>query len=303
MSPETVGLGLLGGASLAVSCGAMGWALVRAGAAHAPLAGVRGLHRRGSQQRYPIWRAVEPAVTLLGACGDWAMGTRLRMRIDRYLVRCGNPLGLTAGELVGLCVLSVVAGLVLAVMLARSLGVGSIVVWIVAPTSAALPLLLHSHAGARRLERISRTLPHTLELLALAMSAGLGLQSALSELTRQAADLGGPLTRELATVLHELRLGRTNWEALRGMRDRVPSESVAELVGAVAQAERHGTPVAEVLRVQAKAARHRESTRAEQAAARAGVSMIAPLFLLLLSVLLLVMGPMLMSVSGSGHPS
>ncbi len=302
MTPLTVGLRLLGAASAAVGGGALGWLLARSGAERDALAGVRGLNRRQARVRYPLWRLVEPMVACLGTYGDWVIGLRSRAGLDRYLIRCGNPLGLTAGELVGLCALSVLVGIGLGAMLTTWLGIGSVVVWVLVPTSAALPVLLHSHAGTRRLERISKSLPHALELLALATSAGLALQGALLELTRQGSNLRGPLTRELDLVLHELRLGRTRCEALSGLRDRVELASVAEFVGAVSQAERNGTPLAEVLRAQAIAARHRESTRAEQAAARAGVRMIAPLFLLLLSVLLLVLGPMLMSLSDPGGP-
>lgn len=298
MTSLAISLRLLSVAAAAVGSAAVGWLLAQSRAECEALAGVRGLNRRRSRTQYPLWRLAEPVVASLGTFGDGIIGTRLRECLDRYLTRCGNPLGLTGGELVGLCVLSVPLGTGLGVMLTTWLGIGSVIVWILVPMSAALPMLLHSHAGTRRLERISKSLPHALELLALATSAGLGLQSALVELTRQGSDLGRPLTRELELVLHELRLGRTRCESLRGLRDRVALESVGELVGAVSQAERNGTPLAQVLRAQATAARHRESTRAEQAAARAGVRMIAPLFLLLLSVLLLVMGPMLMSLSG-----
>ena len=302
MTVGDIDLRLLGVTSIGVASAALGWLLARAAAVRDPLAGVRGLNRRQARERYPLWRLVEPVVVSLGAGVERLLGERLRAWLSCQLVRCGNPLGLTAGELTGLSILSLLAGVGVGAALARCLGTGPVVVWTLVPTSIALPLLLHSHLGMRRLERISKALPHALELLALATSAGLGLQSALSELTRQGSDPGDPLTRELDTVLHELRLGRTRWEALGGLRDRVALESVAELVGAVTQAERNGTPLAEVLRAQAVAARHRESTRAEQAAARAGVRMIAPLFLLLLSVLLLVLGPMLMSLSGPQVP-
>jgi tight adherence protein C len=302
VTPLAEALRFFGVSSVLVGSAALGWMLSRSGAEHNPLAGVRGMNRRQARAQYPLWRVAEPVVACVGTFGEWVVGVRLRAWLDRYLNRCGNPLGLTPGECVGLCMLSAPIGTGLGSILTTWLGIGSVLVWALVPTSAALPLLLYSHAGTRRLERISKSLPQALELLALATSAGLGLQSALSELTRRGFELRDPLTRELDLVLYELRLGRTRCEALRGLRDRVELESVAEFVGAVSQAERNGTPLAEVLRTQAIAARDRESTRAEQAAARAGVRMIAPLFLLLLSVLLLVLGPMLMSLSGPGTP-
>jgi hypothetical protein len=219
-----ISLRLLSVASAAVGSAAVGWLLAQSRAERESVAGMRGLNRRQSHTRYPLWRLAEPMVACVGTFGDGIIGMRLRAWLDRYLTRCGNPLGLTGGELVGLCALSVPLGTGLGLVLTTWLGIGSVVVWILVPTSAALPMLLHSHSGTRRLDRISKSLPHALELLALATSAGLGLQSALVELTRQDSNLGRPLTRELELVLHELRLGRTRCEALGGLRDRVELE-------------------------------------------------------------------------------
>jgi tight adherence protein C len=70
-------------------------------------------------------------------------------------------------------------------------------------------------------------------------------------------------------------------------------------VGAVIQAEQRGTQLTQVLRTQAGLARSRRTVEAEQAASRAGVAMILPLILVFLCVILLVLGPMALSLLAS----
>jgi len=74
----------------------------------------------------------------------------------------------------------------------------------------------------------------------------------------------------------------------------VPTEAVREFVGAVVQAEEKGTPLAEVLRIQANILRMRRSVLAEEAASRAGVMMMIPLIMLLGSILVILLGSMML---------
>jgi tight adherence protein C len=69
---------------------------------------------------------------------------------------------------------------------------------------------------------------------------------------------------------------------------------VREFVGAVVQAEEKGTPLAEVLRIQAGILRMRRTVLAEEAASRAGVMMMIPLIMLLGSILMILMGSMML---------
>jgi tight adherence protein C len=71
---------------------------------------------------------------------------------------------------------------------------------------------------------------------------------------------------------------------------------VKEFVGAVVQAELRGNPVANVLRIQAEVSRTRRSVRAEEAASKAGVAMVAPLMLVFLCILILIVAPMVMKM-------
>jgi tight adherence protein C len=72
---------------------------------------------------------------------------------------------------------------------------------------------------------------------------------------------------------------------------------VREFVNAVVQAEERGNPVADVLLIQAGVSRMRRSVKAEESAAKAGVAMVGPLFLLFGCIMLLVVAPMVIRLA------
>ena len=92
-------------------------------------------------------------------------------------------------------------------------------------------------------------------------------------------------------------MGMTRRQALLAFSERAPLESVNEFVAAIVQAEERGNPVAEVLQIQAGVSRMRRSVKAEEAAAKAGVQMVGPLFLLFFCIMLLVMGPIVLQLA------
>ena len=93
----------------------------------------------------------------------------------------------------------------------------------------------------RRLTAVNRHLPFVLDLLSLSLGAGLDFNSALESVVQKESQKG-PLIEELHYVLQEIRLGVTRKDALLNLRDRVQSEYLTTVVGAVIQAEAMGTP-------------------------------------------------------------
>jgi tight adherence protein C len=71
---------------------------------------------------------------------------------------------------------------------------------------------------------------------------------------------------------------------------------VLEFVGAVVQAELRGTPIVDVLRIQAEVSRQKRTVRAEESASRASVAMTAPLLLAFVAILILIVAPMAMKI-------
>ncbi len=261
--------------------------------------GVRGLKRQRALQDAG-WRRVEPLVRWLGVRLSGSLSDAQYRALDRQLLLAGDYLGLTPAEYLALSALGFAAGLTMGLVLARVAHVSAIVVIAAALFGAALPYLLVSGELERRFKVVSRRLPGAIDLISLAMSAGLDFPGAIRQVVEKSSDPFDPLTEELGWILHKLSLGNTRREVLREFAERVPIEVVLEFVGAVSQAEERGHPVSKVLQIQATTSRQRRSVRAEESAAKAGVALSGPLILLFLAILLLIMTPIVLRLGQSG---
>jgi tight adherence protein C len=297
----TPGLPLLRWLAVLLSCagvGALVCAVLCAPSRPPGALGVRGLKRQRALQD-PAWRAVEPAVRWLGDRLSGVLTVRQTSALDRQLVLGGDYLGLVPSEYVALSILSLVGGLAASLLLGRMLRIGPVLVLTSTLFGGAVPYLLVAGEAVRRQKTISRGLPAAIDLVALAMSAGLDFPGAVRQVVEKSSDPYDPLVEELGFILHKLGLGLTRRQALEEFAVRVPVGVVLEFVGAVVQAEERGHPVAHVLQVQAQQSRQQRSVRAEESAAKAGVALTAPLILLFLSVFVLILVPIIIRVSKS----
>lgn len=258
--------------------------------------GMRGLKRRRAVEDSALWAQVEPIVRWLGVRVSGLLSDSLRGNLDEQLTIAGDYLGLTADEYVALSIVGFVLGLAVGVA-ATLTGHPPLLIFVCAPLGAALPFLQISGEAQRRLKQISRGLPYAVDLMALAMSAGLDFPGAVRQVVEKSSDPNDALIGELRRVLQELHLGRTRKQALTDLGKRAPCVVVTEFVSAIVQAEERGNPVADVLAIQASTSRQRRSVAAEEAAAKAGVAMVAPLMLLFLSIMILLIGPIALTLS------
>ena len=259
--------------------------------------GMRGLKRQRALADNPVWAQVEPLVRWLGVRVSGVVEDPFRKRVDRQLALAGDYLGLTPEEYVALSILSGVGGMGFGFVAGTMLDMGASLMLVTAPVGAALPYLQISGEVARRLKQINRGLPYAADLLALAMSAGQDFPGAVRQVVEKSSDPDDALVEEFTRLLQELQVGQTRRQALLDLAERAPLESVSEFVSAIVQAEERGNPVADVLQIQAGVSRTRRSVKAEEAAAKAGVQMVGPLFLLFFCIMLLVMGPMILQLA------
>jgi tight adherence protein C len=259
--------------------------------------GMRGLKRQRAIADNPAWAQVEPLVRWLGVRVSGVIGDGLRNKLDHQLMLAGDYLGLTPEEYVALSILSGLAGVAFGAVAGVMTGMGAALTLATGPVGAALPYLAISGEVQRRLKDINRGLPYAADLLALAMSAGQDFPGAVRQVVEKSSDPDDALVEEFTRLLQELQVGMTRRQALIGLANRAPIESVSEFVSAIVQAEERGNPVAEVLQIQANVSRMRRSVRAEELAAKAGVQMVGPLFLLFFCIMLLVMGPMVLALA------
>jgi tight adherence protein C len=136
-------------------------------------------------------------------------------------------------------------------------------------------VLLDSKARSRQAE-IARSLPDALDLLAITVEAGLGLEQALAVVTDR---LTGPLGDELRRMLAEIELGVERRQALELLRRRTDVRELSAFVVALLQAEELGMAVGDVLRVQAQQVRLIRRQRAREAAAKTPVKILFPVVL------------------------
>jgi len=258
-----------------------------------PALGLRGLKRHRAMAGGGAFPLVEPLMRLVAA---WTRFLPLdRRRVDRLLVTAGDYLGLTADELVALCLVSGAAGAGLGYAAGGSGGALAF-----GALGLAVPYLVVLEEIDRRRREITAGLAPTMEVLALCMGAGLDLPRSIEEVIRGSELDDDPLREELQLVLHRLKLGQTRRRVLGGLAERVDSDEVRDVVGAIIQAEERGTPIAEVLRIQAGMLRLRRGIRADRASSRAALLMLlGPLVCLFISILLLVVGPLVLRTIGS----
>jgi tight adherence protein C len=281
---------------LAVSTAIVTYFVASTPSRNASRLGLRGLKRQRSLRENQTWAQLEPLIRWLGVRVNGLLTDEQYEALDRQLILAGDYLGLQPEEYLAMSILSAFGGIAMGLVGGALSEVGPVLALLVGPIGAALPYLAVSEAHEVRMRQINRGLPYVIDLMALAMSAGQDFPGAVRQVVDKSSDPDDALVNEFAIILQELNLGMTRKQALENFGRRCPSESVAEFVGSVVQAEDRGNPVAAVLQVQASVSRVRRTVRAEEAAAKAGVAMVGPLLLLFLCIMMLVMGPMLLRI-------
>ena len=158
----------------------------------------------------------------------------------------------------------------------------------VTPLSFLYPDLRLREVTKRRQSRFEKQFPFFLDVLVLAMKAGLNFTAALEQAVGSLAQ--GPVQQEFARYLRESRAGLSRRIAMDRLAARVMLPAVANFVAAVAQAEQTGGSLGEVLADQARQRRQERFLRAEKLANQAPVKMLFPLIALLFPTTFIIIG-------------
>ena len=256
--------------------------------------GLRGLKRQRALAASEAWAAIEPLVRWLGVRVSGISTDEQRARSTSRSRSPATTSGLTADEYLALCIVSSIAGAAAGAGLAASSSDN----WHDPRhrrlrRSARRSRTCRSAAIAQeRLKNISRGLPYVIDLMALAMGAGLDFPGAVRQVVEKSSNPNDPLVEEFTLILQTLNLGRTRKDALTEFARRAPVDAVTEFVNALVQAEERGNPVAEVLHDPGRRRRARVARCAPRSwPPRPASQMVGPLMLIFARVMVLVIGP------------
>jgi len=222
-------------------------------------------------------RFIRPMIERFGKYLADRTPDKARQDLQNKLNLAGRPANLSPsdftalryGSAIVLFIMGLLVGLLFQnpVLLALSAAFGAIIGF-VAPN-----FWLNSKVRGRRKE-IQLALPDAMDLLTIAVEAGLGFDQALQRLTSK---FHNALSDEFNIVLQEVRLGRPRLEALDDMGRRCGVDDLHNFTQAVIQSEQMGVGLAKILRLQSEEMRRRRRQRAEELAAQASLKMMLPM--------------------------
>lgn len=144
--------------------------------------------------------------------------------------------------------------------------------------------------GEKYQEKLRLALPDALDLMVVAVEAGLGLDQAIMKVSEELASTHPELCRELSLVSLETRAGVKRADALRNMADRTMEPELRKLVAVLVQTDRFGTSVADALRTHAEFMRVRRRQIAEEKANKLPPKLTVVIFFTILPAILIVAG-------------
>jgi tight adherence protein C len=257
--------------------------------------------RQIALQESPLFRLGLPLISSLAASVNRLGLDPIRQYLHDPYVRAGYPGGLDDDEVVA-------TGALLA--LGFALGLGFVTAAIVGIPFAWVGLIglplgfvalaghLKNKAEERRVE-ILRALPYALDMLVLMLRSGTSMRIAMARVIEDYSR--HPLGVELGQVLAEIDVGAHRADAFKKMADRLKIADITSLVDAIVQSEELGWPLADTLERLADRINAERMLRAQATAGAAGVYVMLPSTLVLLSAVILLFAPFIVSYIVTGN--
>jgi len=224
------------------------------------------------------------------------------MAVDDYsqkLMWAGKPYGLQGEDFY---LIKIIAGILPVIILPAVLLLGSgsgtvLMLIILGGIMYFVPDLILSMKIQERQREIIKDLPSFVDILAICADAGLNLSKAIE---RTVEVQPGILGEEFRRFNRDLKSGLNRQEALTDLADRNNVEDLGNLVMAISQAEKFGSPIADTLREQAKYMRIHRRNRAQESAQKASTKILFPMIAFTFAPLLVILlGPAVISLGRS----
>jgi tight adherence protein C len=155
-----------------------------------------------------------------------------------------------------------------------------------------LPNMMLRRKIAARQNILRLALPDAIDLMVIAVEAGLGMDQATSYVGKELHAAHPELSDELGLMSLEVRAGIRRSEALHNLSDRTGEPEIRKFVSVLTQTDRFGTSMAHALKTHSEYMRIERRQQAEERAAKIGVKLVFPIFFFILpSMLLVTVGP------------
>ncbi|MCP4714706.1 MAG: type II secretion system F family protein [Deltaproteobacteria bacterium] len=244
-------------------------------------------YRYKSTQKELLIKTVEPLMEALAVYNKKVIGKKTEGKYRRKLVISGNPLQVVPVEFVALKQITAMGAFALGVFIFMSFNTTPVVPFALGIGGYYLLDLWLSETIVRRKRAIFNALPFTMDLLTLAVEAGLSFLSAIEQVVEKGQ--ATPLRDEFAKMLQDLRLGLSTRDALAGMAERTDMYEIRSFTTSLIQADKLGAPLGETLRNQAEIRRISRFQHAEKTAQEAPVKILFPLLLFIFPAVFIVL--------------
>lgn len=185
----------------------------------------------------------------------------------------------------------IAAGLVALPLIGGVQGIAAAAACAVAGLAAPQAWLLARRAEWR--DELDRQLPDALDLMAICISAGSSFEGALAAVGTR---MDGAIAAAFARVAKEAAYSSRS-EALLGLAERAQVNSITFFAASLVQAERAGSSLVDIIRMQAQSVRTERRLKVDDITNKLSTKMLFPTLLLMLpSIIMLMLAPMILQL-------
>jgi tight adherence protein C len=159
------------------------------------------------------------------------------------------------------------------------------------------PLLYLRNVTQKRQQSMERAWPDALDLMLICVESGMSAEAAFRKVSEEIGNQSPFLAEELVLTTAELSYLQERRQAYENLGTRTGVEGIKNVMTALIQAEKYGTPIAASLRVMAQEQRDQRMNNAEKKAAALPPKLTVPMILFFLPVLFgVIIGPAVIKV-------
>ncbi len=146
--------------------------------------------------------------------------------------------------------------------------------------------------ATRRRNKIRRRFTSTFDLVSLMLGVGANFQEAVATVAEESN--GHPLGQELERMLQDTDMGGLRGDSLQAFSDRIADDDIAEMMAGIIEAEKLGTPMADIMQTQVEQMRQKRSQWAEKESEESKVKLVFPAMIIMVACLLIVAAPFIL---------